>query len=106
MDRDPNYTPFGQPAPDRSAPTLVETCWRMRSKYTQRILECTITRDDAPGFEVRGGYSADDMLYSRRVGTIADARTQAARWREAILAKGGFEDVATDDANSVSDPAE
>jgi len=74
---------------------LVEICWRMRSlQKSTRVLECGMFRTEAPGLEVRCGYGEDDLLRSQRTAEIGSARELAEQWRQAVLAKGGFEGVA------------
>lgn len=73
--------------------TLLETCWRMRSRQkATRILECGIYRVQS-GVEVRVGYGPDDLLYSHLVVEIGGGRTLAAALRETVLAKGGFDEL-------------
>lgn len=69
-------------------PQLVETCWRMKGP-SGRLLECGIYRDVAPGFDVRCGYG-DELMQSKRAGSMELAHAIADIWREAVLAKGGF----------------
>jgi hypothetical protein len=72
--------------------TLLETCWRLRGP-SGRILTCGVYRTDAPGLEVRVGYSEEDLLRSQRTADIGSARELAEEWRQAVLAKGGFAHV-------------
>jgi hypothetical protein len=88
MDWDHVYSP-PPPANATPAPTLLETCWRLRAP-SGRIITCGIYRDSARGVEVRTGFSDDDLLRSERAAEIGNAREIAARWRAAVLAKGGF----------------
>jgi hypothetical protein len=65
----------------------------MRSlQKATRIVTCSIYRDGA-GLEVRVGYSELDLLRSERVGDVAAGCELAERWRQAVIGKGGFEDV-------------
>jgi hypothetical protein len=70
---------------------LIELRWRMKGP-ARRILECGIYRTDA-GLEVRVGYSAEDLLRSQLAVEIGSARELAEEWRQAVLAKGSFEEV-------------
>src|SRR5687767_6981484 len=64
-------SPQRTPEPPRK---LVEMCWRMRSlQKASRILSCGIYRDNAPGLEVRSGYSEDHFLRSQRTSEIGSA---------------------------------
>jgi hypothetical protein len=67
---------------------LVEMQWRMKGP-SRRVLECGIYRTDA-GIEVRSGYG-EDLLKSEVVLTVAKGRELATEWRDAVVAKGGFE---------------
>jgi hypothetical protein len=71
---------------------LLETCWRMKTP-SGRIVTCGIYRTDGPGIEVRAGVSEDDLLRSQRTAKIGSAREIAAEWRQAVIAKGGFEEL-------------
>jgi hypothetical protein len=71
----------------------VEISWRMKGP-SNRILECAIYRHLA-GVEVRCGYGEDDLLRSQTAPEIGTARDIAEQWRQAMLAKGGFEPVVT-----------
>jgi len=84
--------------------TLAETCWRMRSlQKASRILSCGIYGDNAPGLEVRCGYSDDHLLRSQRTAEIGSAREIAEAWRQAVIAKGGFTELTGDETPAVSD---
>ena len=72
---------------------LLETCWRLRTPHG-RILSCGIYRTDAPGLEVRAGLSEEDLLRSQRTRGIEAARAIAEKWKQAVLATGGFLEVA------------
>ena len=61
------------------------------------MLECGIYRTDAPGLEVRCGYGEDGLLRSQRSAEIGRAREVAEAWRPAVLAKGGFTEMTSDD---------
>lgn len=72
---------------------IVEVCWRMRSRQNpRRVLECGVYRTDA-GLEVRAGYMPDDLLYSVLVIDIRIGRERAAGLRQAVVDKGGFEEL-------------
>ena len=58
-----------------------------------RVLECGICRTEAPGLEVRCGYGEDDLLRSQRCAEIGSTRELAEQWRQAVIAKGGFEEL-------------
>ena len=74
---------------------LVELCWRMRSQQkATRILECGIYRTDA-GLEVRAGYGVQDLLYSVVVMNVDRGRARAGELRQAVVDKGGFEELPT-----------
>jgi hypothetical protein len=84
---------------------LVETRWRMRSlQKSTRILECGIYRTAGPGLEVRCGYSVEDLLLSQRTADIESAREIAEAWRQAVIAKGGFEEIPRSVAQRPSNP--
>jgi len=70
---------------------LLETAWQLRAP-SGRILTCGVYETDV-GLEIRVGYG-DDLLYSQRV-VAEDASDKAEELRLAVLAKGGFTDVAT-----------
>ena len=83
---------------------LVELCWRMRSlQKSSRILSCGIYRDNAPGFEVRCGYSEEHLLRSQRTAEIGSAREIAEAWRQAVIAKGGFMELTGDETPAIND---
>ena len=52
-------------------------------------------RTSAPGLELRCGYSEHDLFRSERVADIDAARSLAEQWKGAVLAKGGFKEMAT-----------
>ena len=70
----------------------IEIEWRIKG-LSGRVLMCAIYRTDAPGLEVRVGYDEDDVIWSQRVTDIEAGRRMAEKWRQAVLAKGGFEDA-------------
>jgi hypothetical protein len=72
---------------------LLETAWRLRTPRG-RILTCAIYRTDTPGVEVRAGFSEDDLIRSQRSAEIGSARDLAAEWKQAVIAKGGFTELA------------
>lgn len=82
-----------RPQPEREPQlTLLEPCGRLRSlQKSTRVLECGIYRTEAPGLEVRCGYSDEDLLRSQRTAEIGSARELAEQWRQAVLAKGGVD---------------
>jgi hypothetical protein len=83
----------GRKSDDAPALDLVETCWRMKGP-SGRVFACAIYRDAAaPGLEVRCGYGEDDLLRSQRTPEIGAARELAEQWRQAVLAKGGCEEI-------------
>jgi hypothetical protein len=53
-----------------------------------RVITCGIYRTEAPGVEVRAGFSEDDLIRSERTAEIGSARELAEDWRLAALAKG------------------
>lgn len=71
---------------------LVELCWRM-SGPSGKVLSCGIYHSAAPGVEVRAGFGTD-LLRSQRTKTIPAAREIAEVWRQEVLAKGGFRELA------------
>lgn len=71
---------------------LLETCWRMTGPRG-RVLGCGIYRTEGPGVEVRCGYGEDDLLRSQRSAEMGSAREVAEQWRQAVLEKGGFEEL-------------
>ena len=80
------------PRPPREPQLRIgETCWRMKGP-SGRMLECGIYRV-ATGLEVRCGYGPDDLLRSQMAPDIGTARETAEQWRQAVLAKGGFEEL-------------
>jgi len=42
---------------------------------------------------VRAGFSDEDLLRSQRAREVGSARELAAAWKQAVLAKGGFEQI-------------
>ena len=77
---------------------VVAPCWRMRGPSGQ-VLSCAIYRTDA--CEVRAGF-ANDLLHSQRVFSEEAGFVYAERYRQAILAKGGFEELPVGgNANSI-----
>jgi len=80
------------PRPQTSPPRfeLVEACWYAQGS-TGKTVSCGIYLTDDPGFEVRAGYTDEDLLYSQRVSTIELARELAATWRQAAIDKGFVE---------------
>jgi hypothetical protein len=45
------------------------------------------------GLEFRCGFGEDDLLRSQTASEIGTARNIAEQWRQAVIAKGGFEDA-------------
>jgi hypothetical protein len=83
---------------------LVELCGRMRSlQKASRILACGIYRDNAPGLEVRCGYSEEHLLRSQRTAEIGSARAIAETWRQAVIAKGGFTELTGEETPAIND---
>ena len=83
---------------------LVELRWRMRSRQkATRILSCGIYRDNAPGVEVRCGYSEEHLLRSQRTAEIGSAREIAEAWRQAVIAKGGFVELIGEQPSAIDD---
>jgi hypothetical protein len=77
--------------PDGSYARLTEgTFWRLRSR-SGSVFECGIYNDDT-WMDVRISLGADTM-HSELVPTIERGRQIAERWRVAILAKGGVEEL-------------
>jgi hypothetical protein len=76
---------------------LIEPCWQMRSlQKSTRILECGIYRT-AAGLEVRTGYAPDHLLRSQVASDMVEtARDIAEAWRQAVVEKGGFEELSLD----------
>lgn len=55
------------------APRLLETCWRVRTRQRPHR-DLGIYADNAPGLEVRAGFSEEDLLKSQRTAEIGSAR--------------------------------
>jgi hypothetical protein len=53
-----------------------------------RIVTCGIYADNAPGVEVRAGFTEEDLLKSQRTAEIGTAREIAEEWKRAVIAKG------------------
>jgi len=58
---------------------------------SQRVLSCGIYAVET-GLEVRAGYG-DDLLHSQRAVDVIDGWRIADALRQAVIAKGGFEDL-------------
>ena len=87
-----------RPAPEPRL-ELAAPCWRMR-RPSGHVLSCAIYRTDV-GLEVRAGY-ANDLLHSQRVFSEEAGFVYAERYPQAILAKGGFEELPVGgNANSI-----
>ena len=72
---------------------MIESCWRMRGPRG-RVIACGIYHTPGiPGFEVRCGYGANDLLRSERRKDLAKVREIANHWRD-VLASGGFTELA------------
>src|SRR5262245_696443 len=82
------------PAP---AISLIETCWRMTAP-SGRVLGCAICRVET-GIEVHCGYDRD-LLRSQLVRDIDSAPDMAEQWRQAVIAKGGFAEIASGSSTS------
>ena len=80
----------------RQAPRLelVEALWRMTGPRG-RVLACGVYRTDV-GLEVRCGYGEYQLLRSQYAVEMGTARDIAERWRQAVLAKGGFVELGRD----------
>jgi hypothetical protein len=77
--------------PQRVPPLeVVAPCWRMRSP-SGRLLHCAVYKTEV-GLEVRAGY-AEDLLHSQRVFNVDEGRRYAEELRQAVRAKGGFEEL-------------
>jgi hypothetical protein len=73
---------------------LIEMCWRMQSlQEATRVLECGIYRRGNVGIEVRAGYCADDLLYSKLCVEIGEAREIGAQLRQTVIGRGGFTEL-------------
>jgi hypothetical protein len=72
MDRDKIHDGPSPRSPTTSL-RLLETCWGMKTP-SGRIVSCGIYADNAPGLEVRAGFSEEDLLKSRRTAEIGTAR--------------------------------
>lgn len=81
------------PRAEPPLPERIELCWRMKGP-NGRILECAIFRHAAQGVEVRCGFGEDDLIRSQLAPEIGTARDVAEDWRRAVLANGGFAEVA------------
>jgi hypothetical protein len=68
---------------------LLETSWRVKAP-SGRIITCGIYRTDAPGLEVRVGFSEDDLLRSQRTADVASARSLTEQWRPGGCCEGGI----------------
>ena len=75
-----------------AAPTVVESCWQLRTPRG-RVITCAIYRDVAPGFDVRCGFSDDDLLRSQRASALGRARAISEAWKLAAIKKGFMEIV-------------
>ena len=80
-----------KPRPPAPLPTLdlLENCWRMKSP-SGRIIACGIYRTEAPGLEVRAGFSDDDRCGHsalRRLAAVASLPSRGVKrhWRKAPL---------------------
>lgn len=71
---------------------LLETCWQFLGP-SKRVLTCGIYAIGAPGLEVRVGYSAEDLLYSKVEPEIESARELAGALRQTVINKGGFTEL-------------
>ena len=70
----------------------LEMCWRLRSR-SGSLIECGIYMSGV-WIDVRFNLG-EDIVYSQVVPTIESGRQVAERWRVAILAKGGVEEIAS-----------
>jgi hypothetical protein len=68
----------------------IETCWQLLGP-SLRPLVCAIYRTDI-GLEVRVQYGDRSRLYTRRAAELLSARKAAARLRDALNAKGVFQE--------------
>lgn len=76
---------------DPAKPTeCLEVCWRVRI-WGGSVFECGIYTSGA-WMEVRFSLG-EDTVYSQVVPTIESGRQIAERWRVAVLAKGGVEEI-------------
>jgi hypothetical protein len=73
------------------SPTLVHTYWRVVGP-SQKAITCALYRTPAGHWEVRAGYSVDDVIRSQIVRTREAGEDVAAIWKMASLEKG-FTDV-------------
>jgi hypothetical protein len=77
---------------------LVEMCWRFVGP-SRKVFECGVYRTDV-SLEVRAGYGPDDLVRSERAVEVGSARLIAAEWRKAVIAKGGFTELAATDGST------
>lgn len=80
-----DHRPTGRRA--SAGPALAHTYWRVTGP-SGKILTCALYRTAAGFFEVRCGYSLDDVVRSQVVRTHAGGNDVAAIWRLAVLKKG------------------
>jgi hypothetical protein len=80
---------------DTPAPELLETCWRMRGP-SGKIVSCGISQTTDPGVEVQVAYPGDDVLRRQATKNMDGARKLAEDWKQFVLAKGGFEELAAE----------
>lgn len=82
--------------PDAPAPTLVHTYWRVIGvSTTSRPVTCGLYRTASGFFEVRAGYTVDDVVRSQLVRTREAGDDVAAIWKMAATEKGFREIAAT-----------
>lgn len=80
-----------RPPPPRAiaAPALVHTYWRIVGVHeSSKPMTCALYRTSAGRFEVRLGYTVDDLLRSQVVRTREAGDDVAAIWKIAAIEKG------------------
>lgn len=74
---------------DAPAPALVHTYWRVIGvSESSRPITCALYRTPAGYFEVRTGYTVDEVMRSQLVRTRESGDDVAAIWKMAALDKG------------------
>ena len=79
--------------PRPASAQVIERCWRLRTQAGQHVT-CVIVKIDA-GFEVRAGF-VDDVLLTKRVGDLTEARAVAIQFRRTLINELGGVEVPLD----------
>jgi hypothetical protein len=86
---DTHVKPNQRPRPLQVLEMLREH-WRVVGP-SGRVITCAVYRVDAPGLQLRAGYSAEEFLRAQRVADLTQAHVVAETWRASVLAKGFME---------------